>query len=204
MTIFFCETMNNYIKISGVNMKKIIFFLLLTISVLFIACQNKNEQPGSAANNTKINKDTSKIIQDTAFLDEAAEGGMMMVKLGRTAEQKAHSKAIKDFGSMMVNDHSQVDDELKSLAQQHHIALPDSLSKDKQEKIDDLAKLSERKFEKQYVDMMVADHQNDVAKFKEESQDAASPEVRQWAANTLPILQKHLNKIKEIQKKYNF
>lgn len=185
-------------------MKKSVFFLSLIISVLLIACQNKNEQPGNTMNNTKMNKDTSKIIQDTTFLDAAAEGGMMMVKLGKIAEQKAHSKEIKDFGSMMVSDHSQVNNELKNLAQQNHITLPDSLSKDKQDKIDALAKLSGRKFEKQYVDMMADDHQNDVAKFKEESQDAASPEVRQWAAKTLPTLQKHLDKIKEIQKKYKF
>ncbi len=65
------------------------------------------------------------------------------------------------------------------------------------------AKLSGRKFDKQYVELMVDDHKNDVSKFKDESQNAASPEVRQWAVKTLPTLEKHLDKIEEIQKKHN-
>ncbi|MEJ2614252.1 MAG: DUF4142 domain-containing protein [Ignavibacteriaceae bacterium] len=151
-----------------------------------------------------MNKDTSKVVQDSSFLYEAAQGGMMMVQLGEIAEKEAHNKSIRDFAKMMINDHSKINDELKDLAQQNQIKLPDSLSKNKQDKINDLEKLSGRRFEKQYVDLMAEDHKNDVAKFKDESQNAASPEVRQWASKTLPTLQKHLEKIKEIRKKYKF
>ncbi len=185
-------------------MKKTMFFLSLILSVLFFACQNKNQQTGTAMNDTTMHKDTSKIAQDTSFLDEAAQGGMMMVQLGKMAEKKAHLKEIKDFGNMMVTDHSKAGDELKSLARQNNINLPDSLNEDKKDKIQDMEKLSGRKFDKEYVDMMVDDHQNDVSKFKDESQNAASPEVRQFAAKVLPTLQKHLDKIQEIKKKYHF
>jgi putative membrane protein len=186
----------------GADMKKTIFFISLMLSVLFFACQNKNEQPASKTNETAMKKDTSKVAMDSTFLDAAAQGGIMMVQLGNIAEKKAHNKEIKDFANMMISDHSKINDELKSLAQKNNINLPDSPGKDKQDKINDLEKLSGRKFEKQYVDMMAEDHENDIAKFKEESQSAVSPEVRQWAAETLPTLQKHLDKIKEIQKKY--
>ena len=185
-------------------MKKTIFFLSIILSVLFFACQNKTQQPASTMEKTTMNKDTSKVAQDSSFLDEASRGGMMMVQLGKIAEKKAHYKMIKDFANMMIDDHSKINDELKSLALKHHLKLPDSLSKATEDKINDLKKLSGRRFEKQYVDMMAEDHQNDVAKFKDESQNAASSEVRQWAAKTLPTLQKHLDKIKEIKKKYRF
>ena len=185
-------------------MKKTISFLsILILSVLFVACQNRN-QSGTSMNDTTMYKDTSKIAQDSDFLNAAAEGGMMMVQMGKMAQQKATSKDIKGFGNMMISDHSEVDNELRSLAQKNDINLPDTLNKDKQDKISDLAKLSGKKFDKQYVDMMVDDHQNDVDKFKDEAQNASSPQVRQWAAKTLPTLQKHLNKIKDIQKKYNY
>jgi putative membrane protein len=185
-------------------MKKTGFFLAVILSVLLAACQkNNNQQPGTA-NDTTMNKDTSKISQDTDFLNSAAEDGMMEVQLGKMAQQKATFKDIKDFGKMMETDHSNANDELKSLAQKNNITLPDTLSNDKQDKIKDLAKLSGKKFDKQYVDMMVDGHQDAVSKFKDESQNASSPEVRQWAAKTLPTLQKHLDKIKEIQKKHNY
>lgn len=185
-------------------MKRIVFFIAVLLSILLIACQNKSNQPSTSMNNTTMHKDTSKIAQDTSFLDGTAEGDMMMVQLGKIAQQKTHSKAIKEFGQMMITDHSKVNDKLDTLAQQNNLTLPDNLSKDKQEEIHDLSKLSWKKFDKKYVDMMVSDHQNAVNKFKEESQNAASPQVRKWAAQTLPTLQKHLDKIKQIQKKYHF
>jgi len=185
-------------------MKKITFIAAVLFSLFLLACQSKNEEPGTSMNDTTMNNNSSKISDDMDFLKEAAEGGMMEVQLGKMAQQKAYAKDIKDFGQMMVEDHSKANDELQSLAQQNNINLPDTLNEDKQEDMHDLAKLSVKNFDKKYVSMMVEDHQNDVDKFKDEAQNASSPQVRQWASKTLPILQKHLYKIKEIQKKYNY
>ncbi len=79
---------------------------------------------------------------------------------------------------MMITAHSKINDELKDLVHQNRIKLLDSLNEDKQDKVNDLEKLSWKRFEKQYVYMMSEDHENDVAKFKDESQNAVSPEVR--------------------------
>ena len=125
---------------------------------------------------------------------------MFEVQLGMIAEQKAHSKEVKDFGKMMVTDHSNVNDTLRSLAQQYKITLTDTLNKNSQEIIHNMSKLSGRKFDKEYIPLMVKDHTNDIAKFKDEAQAASSPEVREWATKTLPVLQKHLDRIEKIQK----
>lgn len=160
-------------------MKKTLFFISLMLSVLFFASKNKNEQPASKMNNTVTNRDTSKVAQDSSFLDEAAQGGMMMVQLGEVAEKKPNNKDVQGFAKMMINDHSKINVELKDLVQKNNINLSVSLSNNKQDKINDHEKLSGRKFDKQYVDMIAEDHKNDVAKFKDESQNASSPEVRQ-------------------------
>jgi len=130
-------------------MKRIVFFIAIFLSVLLVACQNKNQQPGNSMTDTTMNKDTSKISLDMNFLNEAAQGGMFEVQLGKIAEEKAHSKDVKDFGKMMVTDHSNVNDTLRNLAQQHNITLTDTLSKDNQEIINNMSKLSGRKFDKE-------------------------------------------------------
>ena len=48
--------------------------------------------------------------------------------------------------------------------------------------------------------MMVNDHQKVVAAVGEKSNDeSAAAEVRQWAANTLPMLRDHVSRAQEIQ-----
>lgn len=188
-----------YIK-GRITMKRMVFFIAIFLSVLLVACQNKNQQSGNSMTDTTMNKDTSKISMDLNFLNEAAQGGMFEVQLGMIAEQKAHSKEVKDFGKMMVTDHSNVNDTLRSLAQQYKITLTDTLNKNSQEIIHNMSKLSGRKFDKEYIPLMVKDHTNDIAKFKDEAQAASSPEVREWATKTLPVLQKHLDRIEKIQK----
>ena len=54
--------------------------------------------------------------EDSKFAVMAASGGMMEVQLGELAQQKAASQRVKDFGAMMVRDHTKANDELKNLA----------------------------------------------------------------------------------------
>src|SRR6266576_4251483 len=112
-------------------MKKIPF-VLLTLPFVF-ACNNGSkdsvEKADSAneakADTTSTNDTTSKMSQggtmavDQAtsdFMVKVADVGMTEVKLGHVAEEKSSNPRIKDFGAMMVRDHSNAGDELKSLA----------------------------------------------------------------------------------------
>ncbi len=52
--------------------------------------------------------------QDKEFADDAAKGGMLEVMLGKLAETNASNPAVKALGAMMVKDHTQANDELKS------------------------------------------------------------------------------------------
>lgn len=148
----------------------------------------------STANTTPLSKD------DSSFVMEAASGGLMEVQAGQIAQQNAQSQRVKDFGGMMVTDHSKANDELKSYASSHGITLPESLPKAEQKHLDALKNLKGAAFDKHYVSMMVDDHQKDVAKFKKQSTSANDAQLKTWATNTLPTLQKHLDSIQAIKK----
>ena len=153
---------------------------------------------GGSTNSTMSSTPLSK--DDSSFVMEAAGGGMMEVQAGQIAQQNAQSQRVKDFGTMMVTDHSKANDELKSYASGHGITLPDSLPKAEQKHLDELKKLKGAAFDKHYVSMMVDDHQKDVAKFKKQSASANDAQLKTWAGNTLPVLQKHLDSIQAIKK----
>jgi putative membrane protein len=56
-------------------------------------------------------------------------------------------------------------------------------------------------FDKAYVSMMVNDHNNDIAKFENQSNNGTDADVKAFATATLPTLKKHKEKITEINEK---
>ena len=114
------------------------------------------------------------------------------------------SQDVKEFGAMMVADHSKANDELKTLATAKNITLPATLGEDTQEDVNELAKLSGKEFDKKYVSMMVDDHKEDVDAFKKAAEDNnIDPDIKAFAAKTLPTLQQHLDRINAIDKMMN-
>lgn len=182
---------------------------LSALLVVAMACNNNTNKEDSvdSANDMNDKKDTSGVMAPSAdtmattpvdkdvadFAVEAANGGMMEVELGKVAQQKAESQRIKDFGAMMVQDHSAANDKLKSLAQSKNITLPGTIGIDAQKDIDDLNKKTGRDFDKAFMSMMLSDHKKDVKAFQKAASDLKDMDVRNFAAETLPTLQKHLD-----------
>jgi putative membrane protein len=147
--------------------------------------------------NTKMN--TTPVDKDDAdFAVKAANGGMMEVELGNYAQQNAISKRVKDFGAMMVKDHTKANEELKSLAAAKNITLPTSIGNDAQKNMDDLMKKKGNDFDKAYMNMMVDDHKKDVKEFEMAAKDCKDAEIKSFAGKTLPILLAHLDSTKAI------
>jgi putative membrane protein len=137
-------------------------------------------------------------MSDKKFVREAAEGGLAEVELGKLATEKASSEEVKKFGKRMVDDHSKANEELKEVASSKGLNLPKDISpKDKMLK-ERLAKLSGTAFDKAYMTNMVKDHKKDVADFSREGSSGADPDVKQFAAKTLPTLKHHLREAERI------
>ncbi len=137
--------------------------------------------------------------QDRPFIVEAAAGGLAEVELGRLASQKASRSEVKEFGQMMVTDHTKANDQLMKIAREKGLAAPHVLKPEHEAAQDHLAKLSGEAFDRAYMQHMVKDHQKDVALFRRQSTGASDPDVRQFASATLPTLQKHLQRAQEIE-----
>jgi len=197
-------------------MKKISTVLLLAGALCFNqACNSGNSDSVDQADSVNDARDTTGLLNNndsTAnpvngnaadFAVEAASGGMMEVQLGKIAQQKATMASVKDFGAMMVKDHSKANEELKDVAQKENIALPQTLGADKQDKINDLQQKTGKDFDKAYVDMMVSDHKEDINKFQDAAKNNPDSLIRNCAAKTLPVLQKHLDAIQKINDNMN-
>jgi putative membrane protein len=138
---------------------------------------------------------------DRQFIKKAAEGGLAEVELGKLASEKAESSDVKQFGQRMVDDHTKANDQLKQVASEKGVSVPDKLSaKDAATKAR-LEKLSGKAFDRAYMRDMVTDHTKDVSEFRMESKNAKDPDVKNFASQTLPTLKDHLKEAKSIAPK---
>jgi putative membrane protein len=135
---------------------------------------------------------------DSSFMKSAAEGGMSEVELGQLVQQKATNPAVKDFGAMMVKDHTAANNKLKALAASEQVSLPDSPSMMQKASKTKLNMLSGDSFNKSYVRDMIDDHKDDIKEFQKEVSDGKDPQARAFASATLPTLQMHLQSIQTI------
>lgn len=141
----------------------------------------------------------SPLKDDARFAVSAADGGMLEVELGKLAEKNASSQVVKDFSKHIIEDHSQANEELKAIALSKSISLPDALSEKYQEKVDKLSKKSGTEFDKDYIDLMVSDHKDDIKAFEKEAEKGNDPEIKAFAASKLPALKQHLKMAEEAQ-----
>jgi predicted outer membrane protein len=55
------------------------------------------------------------IIEDSAFVHDAAAGGLFEVRLGKLAHDRAASREVKQFGQLMETDHSKANQDLDAI-----------------------------------------------------------------------------------------
>jgi putative membrane protein len=157
------------------------------------AADTRTEDPKDVAedhNDAKFNKDAEKEAQ---FMVDAAELSLKEIKLGNLAQSKGTNKQIKDLGKMMVSDHTKSLDELKKLAKEKKVTLPESLTEKGIEDHDKLSEKSGRDFDKKYSEMMVDGHEDAIKKFEKCGEDCTDSQLKNWVTQTLPTLRNHLD-----------
>ena len=138
---------------------------------------------------------------DHEFYEEAAQGGIAEVELGKLAQQKAQSPDVKAFGAMMVKDHSAANEKLKAVAARKGVSLPTKPGIEHTATKAKLEVLSGATFDKSYVKSMIDDHEDDIEDFEEEVREGKDADAKAFATEALPTLRTHLQHIREIATK---
>src|SRR4029453_4222157 len=124
--------MNLPSKVGEMN-RTVIIALMICMTALALSCSehgnvnttsNANNRNSTAAPATNSSSRAALSSADSAFLADAARGGMKEVELGQLAVEPAASPDVKKFGQRMIDDHSKVNTELKQLAASKNVTLP--------------------------------------------------------------------------------
>lgn len=135
------------------------------------------------------------------FVDNAAQSGITEFEAGKLALQKSSSADIKTFAQHMVDDHTKANQQLMALAKKHDLEVPDDAAlMDKAKKA--ILEMRDESFDKAYANNQVNAHEEAVELFKKEASSSDNAELKAFATEKLPTLEKHLQMAKELQSKY--
>jgi putative membrane protein len=127
-----------------------------------------------------------------SFLAKVSEINLAEVELGHLAEQKGHNDAVRQFGKLMVSDHSQAEEALTPLAARLHVAITAKPGNDIFALESRLSHLSAAEFDKDYMQHMVAGHNGAIAMIEHEIEHDRNASTRAFAEKILPTVQDHL------------
>jgi putative membrane protein len=163
------------------------------------------------------------------FLRMAAMSDRFETASSRLAGEKSQNAQVKEFALSMVRDHTKTTQELQALMQQvpgmgagAATPLPqgrettgnaasgrianaqggpqhEGLDQQHTALLQQLQGVSGAEFDRLYLRQQVMAHQQAVELFRNYSQSGDNPQLKQWAAQTLPALQQHLMMAQRLQ-----
>jgi putative membrane protein len=172
---------------------------VLTLAVALAGCTNSGTNSGEMNSRADMRDGGQRTgtlgSADEQFVMEAAAGGMYEVEAGQIGTNKGTSSHVKMVAQQMVKDHSKANDELMQIAKRKAVAMPPTLTGEQQEMIRKLNNLQGSEFDREYLKQQEKAHRDTIAKFQAEARNGRDPEIKQFAAQTLPTLQEHLRMI---------
>jgi putative membrane protein len=152
--------------------------LLLIISTAVSSCEEDDSN-----NNNRLT--------ETDFMVAAANSNLFEIQTGQIASGKGTLSDVRELAQHLVMDHTTANNELRALANQKKIILPDSLSEDKRAIRMRLSSESGAAFDKDFINVQITAHDEAISLYERATREIQDPDIRNFAIENLPILQGH-------------
>jgi putative membrane protein len=198
--------------------------LALVCAVALTAACNNNRTANREAGTTGT-AGAGVSNSDKNFVSDQLSDGMAEIELAKVAKDHAASPDVKQFAQMMIDDHTKAGDQLKQIATSNSIPVDTKIDDKHKNLMDKLSKLNGADFDKEYMSATVDDHQDAVSDLRsrvdenrsasdrltgknpenpaavkpEQSDNRVTMSINEWAANTLPTVERHLDRAKELK-----
>ncbi len=124
---------------------------------------------------------------------------MYQVQAGKIAQAKGQSPGVKDFGKLMVTDHTAMGSQMKQLFVATKEKIPTELGPRGKGMIAALNAAGPADFDKLYLDQQEAAQKAELSLLQDYADAGESTDVKPAAAKAVPKVQAHLAKVTELQ-----
>lgn len=136
---------------------------------------------------------------DAAFIRRAARDGVCEIRLGQLALDRSSNDKLRQLARHMVDDRSHINADLRALAHGKQIVIRTLTEDGSGTQVDRFKDMVGAEFDQTWIDTMVKHHQRTVARFSTETRQAQDRDVRNFAEQTLPALDRHLQMAHALQ-----
>ena len=137
---------------------------------------------------------------DKAFLRGAIQDNYSEIAFGQLALRNSQNPDVKAFGQMLVDDHSANNEKARNLAQQIGLKPPSGSSLGQRASHARYAVFRGPAFDRRFAKHMIDEHTQDIREMQAEAKSGKGP-LADYARETIPTLQKHLDAAKSLQSK---
>ena len=134
------------------------------------------------------------------FIEYASEMHVGEIAMAHQAKEKSSNEDVTKHADAVIKTHSDALEELSERTR-GSAELSKTASADTEGHVDFLSPLSGAQFDKEFVDLMVADHQSAVDTFNSEHKVAQSANLKSYMKAALPSLEDRLDEAGKLQKK---
>jgi putative membrane protein len=132
---------------------------------------------------------------DFNFVGQANLGAPFQVDSGRLAETKSESAAIRNYARLMVTSHIPVVDALNAILQRKNVTPSNTLLHGAYNAMIFTLKADHgAAFDRNYLNGQVEYQKGNAALFQQEIQNGSDPDLKQFARQTLPKIEDHLQR----------
>jgi putative membrane protein len=139
--------------------------------------------------------EVGKPIDDITFVKKATESGYKEVNSAKEALLQLQQPELKRIAEMLVNDHSGANARLSKLAEEKHWPVPAP-----QLQGPPPSGTASSDFDQKWTAEMIAGHERSVALYRAQAKAGEDQDLRKFARETLPTIERHLAELKRLQK----
>jgi putative membrane protein len=126
-------------------------------------------------------------------LPKLHQSNLKEIEMGKMAEKNGQSQEVKDFGRMLVRDHTGADKKVKALAKREKVDLPAQ-----PESTEHTNMAAGPDFDKKFASDMLDDHKKDVTDASEARDKTSDPKLKKLLTDIVPTLEKHRDTAQKI------
>ena len=137
--------------------------------------------------------------KDVEFASSVTNNALNKVNTGKMALEKSTNSRVKNFATMLVNDHTKLGDELDEIAKDKKITLPALSGMAEMHQADRLAMKQGNDFDKAYLDAMILDEKKALNICENGAKTCKDASLKAFAAKSTPVLKMHLDSAQAVR-----